>query len=149
MVGALLAVLAVVAAGETLLWLLFRRSWPAAPEIQGTVLVWFALLAAAWGVRERLHLGVDLAVRRLPPGLRGTCYRLAAALVVAFGALFVFYGARLVAAVGNTLPATGVGAWVQYLPAPVAGALVAFFALERLIAGGAVAAPDPAGDSHD
>jgi TRAP-type transport system small permease protein len=151
-VAALLALLAAIAAAETVLWGGFGVSWAAAPEIQGTLLVWFALLSAAWGVRERLHMAVDLVARGLSPALEALCQRLAAGMVLAFGALFAFYCARLVAAVTNTLPATGVGAWVQYLPAPVAGVLIAFFALERLLEGGGIAAREPVapgGDPHD
>ncbi len=131
----LLALLVLLAAIETAAWSLFEVSWPEVPEVSGVLLIWFGLLGAAYGIRQRVHLGVDVLTRRLPPAVRSALGRLAAALVAAFGVLLAVYGARLAATVTNTLPATGLSASVQYFPAVAGGVLIAVFAAEEAIRG--------------
>jgi TRAP-type C4-dicarboxylate transport system permease small subunit len=133
----LLAALVVVAAAETVAWTFFERSWPAASEVSGVLATWFALLGAAYGVYHRIHLGVELFTRRLPAGWRVALERVAAGLVAVFGVLLSGYGAKLAATVGNTLPATGLAASVQYLPAAFCGLLIAFFAVDEAVGGAA------------
>ena len=123
----ILALLVLLAAVETAAWTLFEISWAETSEISGVLLIWFGLLGAAYGIHVRVHLGVELLTRRLPPRLQAILGRASAALVAAFGALLAIYGAKLSASVTNTLPATGWGASVQYFPAVVGGALMAFF----------------------
>ncbi len=151
MLAALLAVLVLLAAGETAAWALFEVSWAQASEIEGVLLIWFGLLGAAYGIHTRIHLGVEIVTRRLPAPARSFLGRLAAALVAAFGVLLAVYGAKLAATVTNTLPATGMSAAVQYFPAVVCGALMAVFAGEELILGAPLPdAPDaPAPDDAD
>lgn len=131
----LLALLVLLAAVETAAWSLFEVSWPEVPEVSGVLLIWFGLLGAAYGIRQRVHLGVDVLTKRLPPAARAVLGRLAAALVAAFGVLLAVYGAKLAASVTNTLPATGLGASVQYFPAVAGGVLIAVFAAEEAIRG--------------
>ncbi len=147
--AALLALLVVVAAVETAAWALFEVSWAEASEISGVLLIWFGLLGAAYGIRARVHLGVELLTRRLPPKLRSALERAAALLVAAFGVLLAAYGAKLAMSVTNTLPATGWNASVQYFPAVVCGALMTFFAFEESIYGrGGVTEAKPAGTTE-
>lgn len=130
----LLAVLVALATAETVAWAFFDLAVGAAGEVQSVLLVWLALLSAAWGVAGRLHLGVDMVARRLPHRLERATARLAALAVAIFGALLAWNGGRLAATVVNTLPATGWPASVGYLPAVVGGALVAFFAVVEALA---------------
>ncbi len=144
--AAILALLVLLAALETAAWALFEVSWAQTSEISGVLLIWFGLLGAAYGVRARVHLGVEALSRRLPPRLAAVLGRLAAALVAVFGVLLAVYGAKLAASVTNTLPATGLSASVQYFPAVVCGALIAFFALEQAIYGDGAAPETTIGD---
>ncbi len=131
----ILALLVLLAAVETAAWALFEVSWPETSEISGILLIWFGLLGAAYGIRARVHLGVEILTRRLPPRARSILGRVAASLVAVFGALLAVYGAKLAASVTNTLPATGMSASVQYFPAVVCGALMVFFATCEAIYG--------------
>ena len=145
--AAILALLVLLAAVETAAWALFEHSRPETSEIGGVLLIWFGLLGAAYGVRARVHLGVEVLTRRLPPRLASAFGRVSALLVAAFGALLAVYGAKLTASVSNTLPATGLSASVQYFPTVVGGALITLFAVEEAIFG---AAADPAtGDGRE
>ena len=131
----ILALLVLLAAVETAAWALFEISWPETSEISGVLLIWFGLLGAAYGIRARVHLGVEILTRRLPLRPREALGRVASALVAAFGALLAIYGAKLAMSVTNTLPATGMSASVQYFPAVVCGVLMAFFAAEEAFFG--------------
>lgn len=135
MLAAILAILVLLAATETAAWALFEVSWAEASEIEGVLLIWFGLLGAVYGIHTRIHLGVEIVTRRLPPAIRSVLGRLASGLVAVFGGLLAIYGAKLAATVSNTLPATGMSASVQYFPAVVCGALMAVFAGEELIRG--------------
>lgn len=128
----LLALLVMVSAVETAAWALFEVSWAAATEIQGLLLATFALLAAAYGVHQQIHLGVDVLVTRLPSKVRWIVARGASAVVCGVGLLLAFHGGALVGRVSNTLPATGWPAAVGYLPAVLGGLGIAFFAAVRL-----------------
>ncbi len=135
-VAGVLAILVALAATETAAWMLAELSWPQLAEIQGLLLVWLTFLTAAWGVQRGLHLGMELLVRRLPPGPRRWADRLVSVLVAIFGVLCATYGTRLAASVVNTLPATGWSAAWQYVPAALGGALIALFAVLQLSPGG-------------
>lgn len=143
----ILALLVLLAAVETAAWALFEVSWAETSEISGVLLIWFGLLGAAYGIRARVHLGVELLTRRLPPRFQSILGRAAAVLVAVFGALLAVYGAQLTASVTNTLPATGLRASVQYFPTVVCGALMAFFAAEEAIHGVDEASPPAGGDA--
>jgi TRAP-type C4-dicarboxylate transport system permease small subunit len=129
----LLAVLVLLVAADTLLWSLLSISYPQVAEIQSLAQIWFGLLAAAYGVKQGFHLGLTLLADRVPGVWRTHLGRVSSAAVAAAGLLLVRYGLGLTRTVGNTLPATGLPAAAQYVPAWVAGALIAFFALERLV----------------
>ncbi len=143
----ILALLVLLAVVETAAWALFEVSWAETSEISGVLLIWFGLLGAAYGIRARVHLGVELLTRRLPPRFQSVLSRAAAVLVAVFGALLAVYGAKLTASVTNTLPATGLRASVQYFPTVVCGALMVFFAVEEAIHGSDQTAAPAGGDA--
>ncbi len=129
----LLTALAGLAVFDIVGWLGWQRSWSALAEIQSLLLVWFALLAAAWAVHDRRHLAVGLLVDRAPAGWRPVLLRTADLAVAAFGLALSVYGWGLVRVVSNSLPATGWPARLQYLPAVFAGALIVLFALDQAV----------------
>jgi TRAP-type C4-dicarboxylate transport system permease small subunit len=142
---ALLAALAVVATLDLGAWLLWSRSWAEVEEFQGILMIWFGLLGAAYALAEGLHLSLDLVVARLPAAWRRGALRFAAGAVTLFGVLVAVYALRLARAVSNTLPATGWSAAMQYVPAVVAGALVALIGVEQTIAPRDESGAPPAG----
>ena len=70
LLATLLALLVLLSTAETLAWTFFEVSWPETSEIEGILLIWFALLGAVYGVERRIHLGVEILTRRLPEKLR-------------------------------------------------------------------------------
>lgn len=121
-------------------WQVFARyvlnASPAWAEQAALVLlVWYVLIAAAVGVREGFHIaltmGADALPERFHPMLRVT----AMAVTLAFGAAMGVWGGELVGRVwSHDIPTLGLSRGVAYLPLPIAGWLIVFFALEHLIA---------------
>ena len=97
---------------------------------------WITLLSIALGVREAIHVRMDLLVDRLPDRLRQVVERLVAFSIAGVGTFVAWAGANYVVdSLGTTSAAIGYPiAWL-YACAPVRGALVAVFALDRAIQG--------------
>jgi len=134
LVTLLLALVALVSV-DTFLWTLFAISYAELAEVQGLLQIWFGMLGAAYGVRQGFHLGVEVLVSRIPKGLRRVVSPFGSLLVGIVGVLLLRYGAALTMQVTNRLPASDLPAAMQYVPTWVAGALIVFFALERVIFG--------------
>jgi TRAP-type C4-dicarboxylate transport system permease small subunit len=128
-------------------------SWPVfvqpsrwTEELAGFQLSWVALLGAAWVLREGAHPGLDLVYRQLGPGLRRETDVLGSLLVALFSIVVLVYGGlRLVfmtQELGQRTAALGWPMAAVYSVVPVAGALLALFALESLLRALATA-PEP------
>lgn len=102
---------------------------------------WVTLLSIALGVREAIHVRMDLVVDRVPEPLRAGVERVVAFSIAGVGAFVAWAGVNYVVdSLGTTSAAIGYPiAWL-YACAPVSGAIVAVFALERALLGPAPAA---------
>ena len=120
-------------------WQVFARyvlndtpSW--AEPISLQFMAWFILLGAAVGVRESVHLGLDI-LRHVMPAKVGLAMDLASlGLVAFFGAAMSYYGTLL--AIGTwsaTIPVLGLPGGVDFFPLILGGLLIALFALERFV----------------
>ncbi|MBS7544681.1 TRAP transporter small permease [Ancylobacter oerskovii] len=95
---------------------------------------WFILLGAAVGVRDSVHLGLDLFHHISPPWAQRTMDLVSLALVAAFGIAMAWYGAKL--AIGTwtaTIPVLGWPGGVDFFPLVLGGILIALFAAERFV----------------
>ena len=144
----LLAVMALTVAWQVSSRLLARlclaMDWPVfiqpsrwTEELAGFQLSWVALLGAAWVLREGAHPGLDLLYRQLGPGLRRGADALGAALIALFSVVVLVYGGlRLVFMTQQLGQRTAALDWPMagvYSVVPVAGALLALFALESFL----------------
>lgn len=104
---------------------------------------WATLLALALGVRDAVHVRLDLLVASLPAPLARAVDR-AVALAVAFvGGFIAWSGVNYVVdSMGATSAAIGYPTPWLYACAPVCGVLTALFAAEHLLLG---APPRPGG----
>lgn len=120
-------------------WQVFARyvlnnspSWtePVALLLMSTVM----MLGAAVGTRNDAHFGFFIAVEAAPPSLRRTLLAIARLIAAAIGLLLAVWGGELlldswsVPMAGAPLPQG-----LVFLPFSVGGALIALFAIERLI----------------
>ena len=103
---------------------------------------WSMLLGIALGVREAIHVRMDLLADRLPQPLRHALDRLVACATAGVGAFVAWAGAGYVAdSLGTTSAAIGYPIAFLYACAPACGGLVALFALEVAVLGPAPKAP--------
>ncbi|MCB9947311.1 MAG: TRAP transporter small permease [Rhodospirillaceae bacterium] len=98
------------------------------------IMFWYSLLGAAIGVRYRMHIGLVFVRDRMPPTLRKVVDCFTHAVVAAVGVLLLCYGTEMAQSTWDqTIPTVGIPVGIQYLPFPIAGALIAIFAVELLL----------------
>ena len=98
------------------------------------------MFGAAVGVRNEAHFGFFLVVHVASPPVRAVLVTIARVIIIAIGGLLAYWGAVLLAdgwevrMAGASLPQG-----LYFLPICVGGALIALFALERLLVAPAAA----------
>ena len=134
-----LAGLGVVMMTAIIGWQVFARyvlndtpSWSEPLSLQ--LMSWFILLGAAVGVRESVHLGLDIIRHAMPGRIKRVMDLVSLALISAFGIAMSFYGAKLAMGTWTArIPVLGWPGGVDFFPLIAGGALIAIFALERFI----------------
>ena len=102
-----------------------------AEEVPRLLVTLFVYIACAMGVRDHLHISVDILYNRLKVGgkARKVLTVLTDICVLICGLIMFWYGGdrflRQMAATG-TLPMTGWNTGIQYLPIPIAGFSMTF-----------------------
>jgi TRAP-type C4-dicarboxylate transport system permease small subunit len=98
------------------------------------------MFGAASGVRSESHFGFFLALHVSPPRVRALLLALARLIVATIGIVLAFWGTVLLAD-GWSIPMAGapLPQGLYFLPIGAGGALIAVFAVERLL----TAAPAP------
>ena len=102
-------------------------------ELATYLLIWISLLGAAYALRKRAHLGIDILVRRLDAKRRRSMHILAYGTIVIFSLVaLVFGGGRLVYV---TLDLNQLSAAFQlpigyvYLVLPLSGLLLIYYSI--------------------
>jgi TRAP-type C4-dicarboxylate transport system permease small subunit len=95
---------------------------------------WFIMLGAAVGVRESVHLGLDIVRYVMPPGIQKAMDLLSLGLIVGFGAAMAYYASLLSAGTWTArIPVLGWPGGVDFFPMIAGGALISLFAAERFV----------------
>jgi TRAP-type C4-dicarboxylate transport system permease small subunit len=114
----------------------FRAPSSFTEELAGFLLIWIGLLGAAYGVRTRAHLGIDILVEQLGGNWRKGAEVLAHALVLLFALSTMVGGGIWLVLLAFRLDqisaAMGIRMGFVYLVLPLAGALMALFSLESV-----------------
>jgi TRAP-type C4-dicarboxylate transport system permease small subunit len=99
-----------------------------------TLMIWYVSFAAAAGVREGFHIRITALEDITPKPIKGAM-RLAADLVVAAcGVVMAVASAELVARTwSHVIPSLGIPRGLAYAGLPISGALIALFAIERML----------------
>lgn len=99
------------------------------------LVLYVTMLGMAVGVRDAGHIGLESLLVLAPEALRLKMELLIHALVLLFGLVMAWYCAELAASVWEyKLPTLGISEAFKYLPAAVAGVLVALFSSEHIVA---------------
>lgn len=92
--------------------------------------VWLSFLGAAVGLREGMHLGVDLLEKALPFRVYKWVALLGQLLIQVFLCYVILYGLRVISVVRfQTSPSMGISMLYPYLAVPVGAALMLIYSL--------------------
>lgn len=95
---------------------------------------WFIMLGAAVGVRESVHLGLDIVRHVMRPAVQLAMDLTSLGLIFGFGLAMAFYGVSLSAGTWTaTIPVLGWPGGVDFFPLIGGGVLIALFAAERFV----------------
>ncbi len=127
---ALVAMVIIVSMAVTLRYV-FNTGIGWAEEVPRLLVTLFAFLAMAMGVRDRVHIGVNVVYNLFRKD--GKMQRLMVAfgdiIVLLCGLFMLYYGARRcmqMFRLPGRLPMTGLNTWWQYLPIPLSGFVISF-----------------------
>jgi TRAP-type C4-dicarboxylate transport system permease small subunit len=120
-------------------WQVFGRyvlnstpSW--SEEAALTLMIWFVSLAAAAGVRQGFHIRIVALEDAVAPGVRKVMQFASNAIVGGCGIAMLIWGGELVMLTwSHVIPSLGISRGLAYLGLPISGALMALFALERIL----------------
>jgi TRAP-type C4-dicarboxylate transport system permease small subunit len=98
------------------------------------LMAWFIMLGAAVGVRESVHLGLDIVRYVMPPPIQRAMDLLSLGLIVLFGIGMTYYSTLLAAGTWSArIPVLGWPGGADFFPMIAGGAMIAIFALERFV----------------
>ena len=129
-----LTVMVVLVIMTVLLRYVFNTGIGWAEEVPVLLVNLFAFLACAIGVRDHMHISVNIVYNLFPQGGKGrkileyfsdVCVLVCGLFLLFFGTM---YAKRLFGLTGE-LPMTGWPTWIQYIPAPMAGFVMTFDSL--------------------
>ena len=93
-----------------------------------------AMFGATVGVHTAGHIGLDSAVKLLPPRGQWICDLMAHVLVLAFAVVLIYGSSRMVEATwANDIPTLGISEGWRYAPPLLAGVLITLFSADRLL----------------
>jgi len=99
------------------------------------LVLYVTMLGMAVGVRDAGHIGLESLLILAPAAVRLKMELLIHALVLVFGVVMAWQCALLAASVADyKIPTLGISEAFKYVPPALAGALVAMFSLEHIIA---------------
>ncbi len=107
-------------------------SW--SEEVALLTFSWAVLLGIAVGVRDGIHVRMDMLLDVMPPVLRGVFERGVLILITGVGAFLAYAGWNyMMSSVGSTSAAISYPMPLLYASAVVCGFLIVVFGLERLV----------------
>lgn len=133
------ALLFLVAMTLIIAWQVFSRyvlnhtpNW--SEELALVLMVWVGFFGIALGFRERLHIAIELFVRRMPERVQRVIEKAIYGLIVLFGLYLVVQGSQFTALANlSTLPGTGLPSGVLYACMPISGVMVCVYGLLQLV----------------
>lgn len=104
-----------------------------AEEVSLMFVVWFTFIAMAIGVRQKLHISINIFPKHMPRWFRAFISRFDNLPTILVSIVMVVSGWGLVQfTMRSILPATGIPGGIKYGAVPLAGVLITFHALADL-----------------
>ncbi len=124
----------------TVAWQVFGRyvlnnppTW--AESLALLLILYVTMIAAAVGVRDAGHIGMESLLILVPDRVRESIERLIHVLIALFGTAMVYNGGLLGLSVMNyKISGLGLSEGLRYVPLVISGALIVLFSIEHIIA---------------
>ncbi len=102
-------------------------------EISLVIVIWFTFIAMALGVKESLHINVDILPKKLPKAFFTALDCIRDVLVVIIGGIMIYYGWKLTLnGARSSLPATNIPNSINYVVLPISGIFIVLYAIIHL-----------------
>ncbi|AYO31218.1 MAG: hypothetical protein PWR12_1477 [Eubacteriaceae bacterium] len=99
-------------------------------EMVRFLFIWVSFVAAAIGIKEHIHIGIDALVNIFPKPVQKIINVLVYTVISIFGAALIYYGWPVVVMTSNQpSPALGIPMSYVYASLPIMGAMVIFYSL--------------------
>lgn len=102
-------------------------------EISLVIVIWFTFIAMALGVKESLHINMNILPRKLPKPFFTALDCMRDALVILIGVVLIYFGWKLTLnGAKSSLPATNIPNSINYIILPVVGIFIVLYAIIHL-----------------
>jgi TRAP-type C4-dicarboxylate transport system permease small subunit len=99
-----------------------------------TLMIWYVALAAAAGVRQGFHIRIVALEEAASARVKAGMQVFSNLIVGACGVAMLVWGGELVMRTwSHVIPSLGISRGLAYLGLPIAGVLIALFAVERVL----------------
>jgi len=96
--------------------------------------IWASCIGAAIGIKEHIHIGIDVVVNLLPFNLRKVCALVVQVLLLVFDAFIIMYGLDMTfKTMTQPSPALHLPMGYVYMAVPVMGILGAYYSVQETI----------------
>lgn len=103
-------------------------------EVSMLFMVWFGFISVAYGVKEDLHIGVELFYNMFPKKLQWVCTKFKFLVIFVLGIILAYNSYGLMqTTMTNYMTATRWPTAVRYAPVGVCGVFMAFYSFRFLI----------------
>lgn len=127
-------VITVVTFYQVVMRYVFKNTPPWAEEFVRFVFVWISFVGAAIGIKENIHIGIDVIVNLLPQKARLATTLIAQILVGAFASVLIYSGYGLTMSTAHQpSPALGISMSYVYAALPVGGALMLYYLVGQVL----------------
>ena len=136
MVVALLGLASYLTFQEVVLRYIFNTGWGGSYEITTMSLIWCTFIGVSLGIRENIHIGVDLLVKKFPPKTQKIFLILSILLCILFGIIVATKGFQFANFISRSKLLSRdlrIPMEIGYLAVPVGGVLICLRFIERLI----------------
>lgn len=103
-------------------------------EVSLQLMIWFCFIAMLLGVKDEVHISIDLFVKSLPPKILFYIEIFDKIMILLFGGLMAYFiQPYIFKLMRNKLPATGMSVAVQYVVPAIVGLVIVFIQIEKII----------------
>lgn len=120
---------------EVILRYVFNTGWSGSYEITIMALIWCTFIGASLGIKENIHIGVDVLVLKFPPKTQKVLVVISIVLCILFGVIVAVKGyefAKFISRRHLLSRDLRIPMQIGYLAVPVGGVLICLRFIERL-----------------